>query len=294
MKKNIFYKWLNFNIQQRTIHLNADKKIIIHKSVFLIFSVCLLSCGYTQEVKTSEIIDKERINKEKLKIFYEYSLDPISFNDFKIPVYDLKSTYSQLKLYSYMWKDTEFKMFDSIIYEDKINKSIFLNDNNLIKYQNITKGAFKGYSNVFEYDSNNVLVKIQGYDNLKNKGGKTEFAYNSNYSEMYVICTNKYTPNIKDTLEFYKFDSLGLPSSIIKYSDKFYDTKTISYGSNGLIELISQKIIFKRDNSESINIVKYNYKYNKYGDWIEVILSMKPHEYENYTPFVCVKRVLID
>lgn len=294
MEKNKFCKWLLFCFKQRTIQYKTNAMILIQKSIFLIFSLTLLSCGYTQVDSTSVKIDNERINREKLEIFYEYRLDPMSFNDFIIPVYDLKSTYSQLKLYSFLWQDTEFKLADSVIYEDKVNKSIFLNEKNQILSKNITKGSFKDHSEVFEYDSNNVLVKIQGYDNLHNKEGKIEFIYNSNYTQMYVISTNKYTPNVKDTIQFYEFDSMKRPTSIIKNSNFSNDTKTIIYGSNGLIELIAQKIFFKRSKLESIIIVKYDYKYNEFGDWIEVTLSIKSGEDENYTPFTRVNRVLID
>lgn len=255
----------------------------INTLYFLILTLSTLSCN-NKPARNTDAPEAEKISKKNLEIFFQYSIEPVTYNDFTVPVIELNSSYSEYSVSLYEWRES-WHITDSIYYLDNTKNGIILNDKNLIysKVNNYGK-------TIFEYDKNNKLIRKQHFDKSNIRGGYYDYLYNSNYSQMYEVLTNKNSLQRHDTLTFYKFDSTGRPIIITQYGKSYEISKLISYDDNGLIQSITKKIRLNESVLDKTEYAKYNYVFNKKGDWIELTIDIQDNS-DNKIKLLC-KRFL--
>jgi hypothetical protein len=258
---------------------------IVNTFYFLILILSSIGCNNTPDGNT-RIQQVEKISKKNLETFFQYNIEPVTCNDFLVPVTELKSTYSEFALSLFDWRDS-WHLTDSVYYADNASTGITLNENNFIYSKVDNNGKI-----IFEYDKNNKLIKKQYFDKSNIKGGYYDFLYDSDYMQMYEVLTNKYTLQKHDTLKFYKFDPAGRPITITEYGKSYKFSKMISYDDNGLIQTIIKKVHLNDPILDKTEAARYTYVFNEKGDWID--LTIEVQDSNNHKSLLRCKRLLKD
>lgn len=233
---------------------------IFNAFVLLILTFNINKAKHFKNIENNQI---DKISKTEIDIFFSHNIEPVSINDLIIPLNELKGSY---KKYSFkLFQGNDLRYSDSINYS-AISKKILSKNKKLINTEINNFGKI-----FFKYDKNNTLVKRESFNNENQKWKTEDFLYNSKYSEMYEVETNNYTQN--DTLKFYTFNISKKPVRITSFfkKNKLKMLRLIEYNNKGLIQSIAKEYN-SNDGLYYKTTAKYNYKFNKKGDWIKLTI----------------------
>ena len=222
----------------------------ISLSLLLHFSVC------------QPLSAQQKLHPRDLEVFFGHAVQPVTINDFMVPIKELKGNYTRFGFSLYYWAN-QWQQTDSINYAPPATLGLALDDQHRIASKTDAAGRVD-----FSYDAQNRLIRKQYYDRMNVKGGFFEYRYQG--AHMYEIVTNSHTPQKQDTLRHYVFDGLGRPIEITDFGKSYTSIKNYTYGANGLILSASQTTHFTDREDRHIEL-NYHYTFNAQGDWTELV-----------------------
>ena len=234
----------------------------IYNAIILI--ILLFNINKNKYLKNVEKNQIDKISKTEIDIFFSHKIEPVSINDLIIPLNELSGKYTKYSFKLFQGNDLQYS--DSINYSN-ISKKTLVNGKKLINIEINNSGKI-----FFKYDKKNKLIKKESFNHKNHKWRTEDFLYNSKYSEMYEVETNDYTQN--DTLKFYTFNLSEKPVKITSFfnKNKLKMLRLIEYNSRGLIQSITKEYN-SNDGLYYKTTAKYNYEFNKKGDWIKLTID---------------------